>query len=190
MSQRATATATHDYFPVSEAAICFTKGTRILTPRGEVPIERLSAGQEVLTLDHGPQPIRWIGHRTVRATGALAPVQFLAGAIGNHRDLLVSPQHRMLQGRRARTGLAPAIKLVDHDLVHVAFGGMVTYMHLIFDQHEVIFAEGAASESFHPSMDTLETLTPPAREELFDLFPRLRSDPNGYGPKVRPDIAA
>ena len=183
-------TPLHDVLPASEAAICFTKGTRILTPTGERPIETLRPGDAVVTQDHGAQELRWIGQRTVRASGTLAPICFLRQSIGNHRDLVVSPQHRMLclAGRHER--LAPAQDLIDNDRVSIAYGGMVTYLHVIFDRHEVIFAEGAASESFHPSDSALQTLADPAREELFTLFPALRSNPGGYGPVVRPCLPA
>ena len=38
--------------------VCFAKGTWITTPSGQVPIEKLAAGDMVVTMDHGPQPIR------------------------------------------------------------------------------------------------------------------------------------
>ena len=84
----------------SEALICFARGTMIRTPEGERRIEHLRQGDLVVTLDSGIQPIRWIGSRTVRASGAQAPVRFARGTIGNDRDLLVSPQHRMLLSSR------------------------------------------------------------------------------------------
>ena len=38
--------------------LCFAQGTWITTPNGQVPIEELAAGDMVVTMDHGPQPIR------------------------------------------------------------------------------------------------------------------------------------
>lgn len=52
---------------VENIIICFTEGTRILTERGLRPIETLARGDMVVTRDHGLQPIRWAGHRTVQA---------------------------------------------------------------------------------------------------------------------------
>ncbi|MEL7256105.1 MAG: Hint domain-containing protein, partial [Pseudomonadota bacterium] len=75
---------------------CFVRGTQIATRRGSVAIEDLKEGDEVITMDHGFQKIRWIGSTSVPATGALAPVVIRKGAMGNERDLRVSPQHRML----------------------------------------------------------------------------------------------
>ena len=85
-----------------EDFVCFTRGTLIKTDQGERPIEELAAGDMVLTMDHGYQPIRWIGSSKRAATGDLAPILIRKGALGNDRDLRVSPQHRMLlQGWQA-----------------------------------------------------------------------------------------
>lgn len=179
-------------FSEIETIICFTAGTAIQTPSGERRIETLRAGDLVLTLDNGPQRIRWIGSKTVRATGALAPIRFRKGSIGNHRDLLVSPQHRMLVGgylTQLHFGesevLAPAKSLVDDLGVTVEYGGMVTYFHMLFDQHEIVLANGAPSESFFPGGYGLDTLNDPARDEIFRLFPELRSDVGAFGPAGR-----
>ena len=165
----------------------------IRTPHGERRIEHLSGGDLVLTLDSGPQPIRWTGSKKVRASGALAPVRFARGTIGNSRDLLVSPQHRMLiSGSLAKRSanreelLAPALALVDDFRVTVAYGGMVTYHHLMFDRHEVLFANGTPSESFYPVGLGLDTLDAVEREGLFKLFPALRSNASAFGQPSRP----
>lgn len=79
--------------------VCFAAGTRILPPRGEIPVQWLEVGDLVCTADNGDQPIRWISTREVDATGPLAPLRIRRGALGKnlpHRDLLVSPQHRLL----------------------------------------------------------------------------------------------
>ncbi len=178
--------------PDSEDIICFTAGTLIKTPRGERRIETLCPGDTVLTLDNGPQPLRWIGKETVRASGNLAPIRFAKTAFGGHRDLLVSPQHRMLfRGPTAemlfgrREVLAPAKSLVDEYSVTTEFGGMVTYVHLLFDRHQIVFANGIPSESFYPGTSELESLPDASRQEVFRLFPELRSNFGGYGPASR-----
>ena len=179
-------------FSEIENIICFTAGTLIQTPLGERRIDTLQAGDAVLTLDHGPQPIRWIGKKTVRASGALAPIHFRRGAIGNTRDLLVSPQHRMLcTGYRTQLHfgeseiLAPAKSLVDECNITVEYGGMVTYVHILFDRHQIVFANGAASESFFPASTGLDAIEDAARNEVFKLFPELRNDLGSYGPASR-----
>lgn len=161
---------------------CFTRGTRIATGDGEVAVEDLRVGQMVLTADSGMQPIRWIGSKRVAATGTLAPVLFPAGTFGNRRALKVSQQHRMLLSGwecelhfGEREVLAAATHLADGSEVRTVPGGEVEYFHILFDRHEIIFAEGAKTESFHPGMQGLSALDEAARQELLALFPNLRS---------------
>ncbi|NDW44131.1 Hint domain-containing protein [Ruegeria sp. PrR005] len=175
---------------------CFTLGTLIDTARGPRMIDDLVPGDLIRTLDHGPQPLRWIGRTTVRATGAFAPVLIRAGALDNRRDLMVSPQHRMLiEGWRAElfTGhhqaLVAAKHLVDARDILFAPGGEVTYVHMLFDRHEIVWAEGCATESFHPGQTGWNALETEARHEILTLFPELaRLGLNSYGPLVRPAI--
>lgn len=133
---------------------CFVAGTLIAVPGGTVAVETLQPGDLVLTRDAGPQPVRWIGRQTVPGTGRLAPVRFAPGAIGNPEDLWVSPQHRMLiTGWRAELQfgevecLCPAIALIDGDRVHRNPVREVTYVHILFDTHQIVEAGGVPSES-------------------------------------------
>jgi Ca2+-binding RTX toxin-like protein len=180
-----------------ETVICFGKGTRIATPYGARAVEDLKPGDLVLTMDNGLQPLRWVGARTVPATGRFAPIEITKGALGNERDLIVSPQHRMLlNGWRSEMlfntseVFAAAKHLVNGSTIREAQGGFVTYYHLMFDRHEVIFAEGAASESFHISDYSLTGVADGAREELFALFPELRSMPAQHGSTARQCLKA
>ncbi len=160
---------------------CFAAGTRIRTPQGDVPVENLQAGDMVETLDHGPQPLRWIGRRTVDGTGKHAPVCISKGALGNDRDILVSPQHRMLlRDWRAEVYfgepevLAAAKHLCNGDTIYVSARPQVEYFHLLFDNHEILFAENAPSESYQPGEYLLET-DRAIHSELLDIFPRLET---------------
>ena len=115
--------------------------------------------------------------------------------MGNHRDLMVSPQHRMLsRGYRAQLlfgeseVLVPAKSLVDEFQVTIDYCGMVTYVHMLFDRHEMVIANGAESESFYPGDEGVSSLNEPARAELFRIFPELRSNRGTYGPMIRPCI--
>lgn len=183
--------------PQKQRTVCFTPGARIATPQGARAIETLSVGDSVVTRDRGLQKIRWIQSRTLDAIGQFAPIRIRPGAVtGLERDLLVSPQHRMLfTGRRAellfgeREVLMPAAHLVDNKLVSREAGGKVTYIHMMFDQHEIVYAEGAATESFHPGDEGLDGITGAARAELFAIFPELRSDPSVYGGTARRCLA-
>jgi hypothetical protein len=174
--------------PFSSLA-CFARGTGIDTARGRVPVEALAEGDLVQTLDGALRPLRWIGQRRLgpgdlRRSPHFAPIRFETGAIGNRRPLRVSPQHRMLlTGWRAElhfgagSVLVPAQAMVNDASIRQEHGcDRVDYFHLLFDRHEVIFAEGAASESFHPGQTGLDGFSVAARAELAQLFPELLVD--------------
>lgn len=180
---------------IENVIICFTEGTHIATPSGPRRIETLEPGDMVLTLDNGPQPLRWVGTRTLPATGNLAPVRIKAGALGNNADLVVSPQHRMLhQSSKSellfnhRDVLIAAKHLINGDDIVRDSVKQVTYVHIMFDQHEIVFTENAPSESFFPGTTGLDAVGLAAREELFQIFPEIRSLPTSYGPMARPSL--
>jgi hypothetical protein len=176
--------------------ICFARGTMIRTADGsEVAVEDLNEGAMIDTLDHGAQELRWVGSRKVPAMGRLAPIMIKEGAMGNDRDLRVSPQHRMLvEGWKAELlfgedqVLAAAKHLVNGESIYVDEGGEVEYFHMLFDTHEIVFANGAASESFHPGELGMGSLAEESREEILSLFPELRTDNEAYGPSVRTSL--
>lgn len=160
---------------------CFVAGTRITIPGGERDVEDLKVGDLVQTLDHGAQPVRWVGQSRVGGQGRFAPVRIQKGVLGNDRDLYVSPQHRMLVSDwRAQiflgedSALCAANRLCNGATVARAPCDEVIYYHIMFDNHEVIFAEGAPSESF--LMGEAETGAAAAvSRELRQLFPELAS---------------
>jgi len=172
---------------------CFAAGTRILTPDGEVPVETLRPGDLVTTHDDGPQPLRWIGKRRVPAKGKLAPVRIETNAFGNHRSLMVSPQHRvLLQDAFAELlfgeseVLVAAKDLVNDKSVRIQEGGDVTYVHLLFDRHQVVFSEGLPTESFLPGPQTTQHFEQCVADEITTLFPEIDLDTGvGYSPSVR-----
>lgn len=167
---------------------CFTAGTMIAVPGGRKRVEDLAVGDKVLTLDNGPQPVRWIGQQVVDGSDAAAPVRFGAKAAGNDMTLLVSPQHRMLLAGPfvdlhfgAPEVLAPALHLVGLPGIRRAPVQQVGYLHLLFDRHEIVQANGAWSESLHPGGEValalglrdLNRSTPPARPILTGAEARL-----------------
>lgn len=158
---------------------CFVAGTLIRTVRGERPVERLAVGDLVWTKDNGLQPIRWCGRRRTPGDGQHAPILFEAGAFGNLRPLLVSPQHRMLvSGWQAQLWfgedeiLVAAKHLVNGTTIRVSPMPQVTYHHILFEGHEIVESEGVLSESFHPGEHILETDVA-MRTEILELFPDL-----------------
>ncbi|MCC5976146.1 MAG: Hint domain-containing protein [Rubellimicrobium sp.] len=179
---------------------CFTTGTLVLTPGGEVPIEGLRPGDPVLTRDNGPQPLVWVGIPRLDAADLalrpdLRPVLLEPGALGQERRLLVSPQHGMLVGRGADEALVRATHLarLPGGKVRIAKGvRSVTYVHLMFESHQVIWGNGLPSESFYPGPWGLSALDGPALLEIAHLFPdavRLGAA-TGYGARARPFLGS
>ncbi|MFC3180435.1 Hint domain-containing protein [Cypionkella sinensis] len=182
-------TGTMTFQNIEKVIACFTPGTMILTEQGKVAIETLAVGDLVLTRDNGFQPIRWIGQRTLSAADLVAvpqfnPVQIASGALGGglpERTMQVSPQHRMLINTpRAELlfgeaeVLAAAVHLVGRPGITRATPDQVSYIHLLFDEHELIYADGAWSESFQPGQHTLASMDTAQRQEIFALFPELQ----------------
>ncbi|MEO0356941.1 MAG: Hint domain-containing protein [Pseudomonadota bacterium] len=188
---------TKSYFDEDDdvTIICFAEGTDIACLGGPCRVENLSVGDRVLTMDNGYQTVRWIGSRTVAAQSNLAPIVIKKGAHGAEDDLCVSPQHRVLiSDWRAQVmfgqteNLVAAKHLVNGDTVYRKSGGTVTYYHILFDQHEIVFSNGVPTESFHPGQDSIAGLTDDARIELLDLFPELSNTRTSYGLAARPTL--
>lgn len=171
------------------APICFARGTMILTDRGEVAVEELRSGDLVQTKDHGLKEIRWMDSQTLsgatlKAAPHLRPIRISAGALGDNiptRDLVVSPQHRILVRSRIAQKMfgtdevliaAKQLLLIDGIDVADDLDG-VDYYHFLFQDHEVVIANGAESESLHTGPQALKTVGKAARAEIFEIFPQL-----------------
>lgn len=185
--------------------ICFTPGTRIATTEGPRLIQMLRPGDRILTKDNGAQEILWTGHR--RMTGArlhamphLRPIRFRAGALGIGRpdsDLIVSPQHRMLvKGRAAQALFNTSEVLVraedltnGHSVMVDQSMREVTYIHILLERHNIVFANGIETESFHPSNAALDTVEPMQREALLSIMPQIGANPHAYGDYARRNLS-
>lgn len=167
-----------------EGVAAYGAGTLIDTPDGPQPVETLATGAVVTTLSNGSRPLRWVGRRRVSvlellAHPALRPVEFAAGTVGNMRPLVVSAQQRMLiDDWRAEVYfgedrvLVAAQALVDDRAARVVLPAEgVDYVVLLCDRHEVLLAEGALSESFHPGEMGLSGLGAAERAEIETLIP-------------------
>ncbi|MFN4203574.1 MAG: Hint domain-containing protein [Tabrizicola sp.] len=162
----------------------FAAQTLIDTPDGPRAAGSLVAGDMVTTLSNGSRPLCWVGRWRVTAIEMLAhpgqrPVVLAPGALGNTRELVVSPAQRLLiDDWRAEVYfgedrvLVPACALVDPP---AARSGLppegVDYVVLLCDRHELLLAEGALSESFHPGEEGLTGLDPAARAALAEVVP-------------------
>lgn len=168
--------------------VCFTPGTMIATPQGEVDVASLHEGDRVLTRDNGVQEIRWVGRRDLgpddmSAQPSFQPVMIRAGSLGNglpERDLLLSQNHRLLlTGERAslyfqETEVLSAVKhLTDMKGIDVVETGSVSYIHILFDRHEVLLSNGAWTESFQPGDYSMRGIGADQRDEIVALFPEL-----------------
>jgi len=191
---------------VAGGVICFTPETRLATPAGPRMIRDLRPGDLIETRDNGAQPVMWCAQR--RMTGArlyamphLRPIRLKAGALGIDRpdeDLLVSPQHRMLLKGPAAQALfntpevlvAAEDLLNDHSIMVDHSLREVTYVHILLERHNVIWANGLESESFHPSNTALDTVDPGQLGELLRLLPGIETNPHSYGDYARRNISA
>lgn len=181
--------------------VCFTPGTRIQTPHGPVPVEELHEDDRICTKDNGVQPIRWIGHRRVSggrliAMPHLRPVRVRAHILGEGEpdaDLLLSPDHRLLvKGPAAQTlfnsheVLVAARDLINDTSILPDYRCRgVTYIHLMLDQHQIVWANGVEVDSFHPAGMSPGHLDPQQRAGLFERFPDIQQDPMDYGAFAR-----
>lgn len=182
-----------DLGPGDTGIACFTAGTLVDTPSGPRRVEALRAGDRVMTRDHGAQVLRWVGQTTVRGQGAFAPVRIAQGTLGAEVDLRVSPQHRLLiTGWQAELHfgadeiLVPAKALIDGRAVTRAPQDLVTYVHLLFDTHQLVTTHGLISESFFPGVEGMKGWSRDTAAEIFALFPGLRAGRAGFGATARP----
>lgn len=184
--------------PVEDLAPpCFTLGTLIDTLSGPRAVQDISVGDLIVTSDHGPQPVRWIGSRVfaVRELSKdkkLRPIRIQAGALGNglpNTDLVVSQQHRVLVRSKiaervfgANEVLVAAKKLLDIDGIDIDFDmDEVEYFHILFDQHEIVTSNGAETESLYTGPEALKSVGKAARDEIFTIFPELQD--RDYSPQ-------
>ncbi|MDJ0992519.1 MAG: Hint domain-containing protein [Dinoroseobacter sp.] len=189
--------ATGSFFTAdSTNVLCFAAGTLILTETGEVPIETLRVGDRVITRDNGPRPIIFVAakqldHSSLVRNPKMRPIVIAPDLIGATDRLIVSPQHCLLmRDERGDEMLVKAAHLarMKGGKARIAFGRRtITYVHVMFEEHQVIYANGAPAESFYPGPQALKTLHPFKLHQLLSLFPRLASEgaETTYGPPAR-----
>ena len=180
---------TLEFEEIENVVPCFTPGTIVLTSKGEIKVEDLKAGDKVVTRDNGLQEIRWIGTklltgRALLESPHLRPVLIRKGALGNglpERDMMVSPNHRMLVANdrttllfEEREVLVAAKHLVNNKSVQQVDTVGTSYIHFMFDNHEVVLGDGTWTESFQPGDYSLKGIGNSQRNEIFELFPELR----------------
>ena len=192
--------------PYTDYVACFTPGTMIETEDGPRAIETLAPGDRIATLDNGFQPLRALPRSDVDAARMaeqprLRPVRVRADSLGPGvpaRDMLVSPQHRFLANSPIVARVIGADEVLVAALSLTKLPGIeraedveaVTYMHLVLDAHEVVIADGCATESFYAGPNAIRAMTEDAREELRALFPELMAQAEAgeaqMPPRARP----
>ncbi len=182
----------------------FATGTVIDVEGGQTRVEDLKVGDMVRTKDNGYQPIRWIASRTLTARDfavdpSLRPIRIQAGALGEAkpaRDLMVSPQHcvllddwrcELLFGEDEVLVAAQAL-LNDHSITVDHDSEEVTYYHFLFDTHQIVYSNGAETESFHPASVDVQGLGAAKCDELYRIFPALKADIYALGAHARPTL--
>lgn len=174
--------------------VCFTEGTLIATPEGEVPIESLAAGDPVLDMDGRIHPVRWIGRRRQAIPLGLGqafekwlPVVVRAHSFGPgqpHRDTRFSQNHRVLLGGaqlEVLTGepqmLAPVKFLLGPGIEVDRSVREVTYFHILCGEHVILVANGLCAESLMRPDLARNGEDRAAWEEALCLFPEVAGDP-------------
>ena len=178
---------------------CYASGTLIQTPHGPRPVQDLSAGDRVTDVAGNEHVLLWTASRLItldRADHPQRPVLFRPGSLTHGRtgqapcrDLLVSPQHRMLIRTPDGTEMLTAAKrLVGQRGVRLACGlPWVTYHALLLGRHAILCANGAAAESFYPGRHILRQLPAFQRLQVLAQCPALLRDPEGgYGATAHP----
>ena len=191
--------------PQFEDAFCaLARGSLITTDRGAVSVEDLLPGDRVLTLERGPEPLRWIGAMTLYPAGSTPGVEsgglvrFTSDRFGHGKpmsDLLLGPSARILH-RHARVAeyigtqcaFAPARGYIDGtSVIRIDPMSPVPVYHLAFDGHRTIRANGIEIESFHPGMPSNATLDPELMALFLALFPHIRRLED-FGPLAQPRL--
>lgn len=160
--------------------VCFASVTLIETDQGPVPVEDLTLGDLVQTADHGSQPVRWLGARSLRfppAPKRQKPVLIRQGCFGPRlpsAPLILSPQHRIVT-RQDDQRFVSAISLIAQPGVRRMQGCRSERYHsVLLPQHEVNFANALPVESLHPRALRSPLLSPGQRLSALTRLPGLQ----------------
>lgn len=181
--------------------VCFATGTRILCETGEHTVEEITEGTRVFTRDNGVQTVRWIGCRDLSSAQLLRyenlrPIVISAGALGPNmpnRDLRVSPQHRVLVRSKIADRMFGTVEVLVAAKQLLEMPGIyrddslapVGYFHMLFDRHEIIWSEGAETESLYTGPQALKSIGEESLAEIRTLFPELFTEEFQTPPSAR-----
>jgi len=186
--------------PYDEYVSCFAKGTKIQTTDGLVEVSKIKAGNKVVTLENGIQEVLWAGKSDVAGVGDLAPICFAPGTIGNSETLRLSPNHRVFVSNPtvqlyfgSPAALVAAKFMVNDTTIVREEVEQISYFHILTAQHDIVFANGAPTETLFLGNSKESGLCEQANEEIRGLFPDLMahvSELEGAYPFLRAHEAA
>lgn len=183
--------------------ICFCSGTAILTPTGYRRVEDLRIGDKVINDRGEAVAVIWAGRSTTTRRDMLAdpsrrPVRIAANAIAQgvpHADLYVSAQHRMVLEHWWAELLfgEPRVMVAAAHLVGTMAEWAtpdedVIYHHILLEKHDIVVANGAASESFQPSRRSYGGISADMRNTLDAALPQERLNACFHRPDAMPTL--
>ena len=174
------------------SVVCFSAGTMIETIHGPKPVETLIKGDEIVVADGGSRRLclnlrRDLSGYELWKNEKLRPVLISKDALGvgiPNADLRVSRQHRMLVTSSiahrmfgSNAALVAAIHLTELPGCYVVNDhNPISYFHLVFDDHQIVVANGSLSESFYPGPDALRAIPQDTVDELKTIFPVIGTE--------------
>jgi Hint domain len=131
---------------------CFAAGTMIRTPTGDVLVETIRAGTQVVSNFGGHRQVIWVGQREIDCRRhpkptLVWPIQIDADAFGPGlpaTNLRVSPDHAIY----INDALVPARHLVNNDTIWQVPVDTIKYFHIELKTHDVILANSLPAESY------------------------------------------
>lgn len=123
-------------------------GTTVMTLDGEMPVEKLHAGDRIITRDSGMSVLREVRCAQVR----VATIQIKAGSLGHTRpqdDMIVGPDTLVhIRDWRAKAlfgadvATVKAKRLIDGEFVSEQDASVLTVYELVFDRQHILYADG------------------------------------------------
>lgn len=167
---------------------CFSEGTFISTPGGEVAVEDLARGDLVEDIDGRTHPIRWISRRAFslrnyygRARSQVSPVLIPRNAFGPglpHSELRL-PQHHLVYLRdpsvelyfAEEAVLVPAKSLVGDCIRLEPEADQMVFYQFLCDEHLIVRANGLPTETLRLGSVGTGLMSDAQRAELSSIFP-------------------
>jgi len=140
-------------------AQCFLRGTAILTDCGEKPVEDLRVGDNVAFPDGSTRPVKWSNGSAARSSRRAVRAGMRASCRSTFPATRWTAAHHIRSLPVARPLFLNGVLIRVRDLVNgttiapvvPADDTSIEYYAVLLSTHELILAEGAAAETFHPS---------------------------------------